>query len=561
MATAVLNRHDFPEGTSVSAWPAQNSVNGGPPAGSSIATATVTSGVLTFTGLTVGTRYIAYAAGRGVQFRADEVLGVDSASPEAPERTRVDFTEAAIGGDAVGAVNARVDLIREAPLNVMDERFGAVGGPGTTNDTAPIQEAWDLAYSSGGGGVLLPERNQFAIVQLAQRWDASTTVNLIGGGKKSTVLKKFGATTTPVIDFSADPAQLETYSDICDLSILGVGKVHHGIQFDANARLRLTNVDIRGCDRAINNLGGLVMVLTGVNLQGNNDGLVNRLSAQVGGPPPNIVVLSGCVIVGNTHRGIDHGRGSMLVLCDGTNVESNGTAADLTTGGLYVQSDITTDIGFGLVVIRDSWFEGNLGRAIQTLSGDLHMDTVNLLSSEGGRVLVASGTRSVTMRNCHAPSTGDTVTVGGTFANFEDCVIHTLVCTATDWQRRNVQGSGANTGEFSINGDVHFKRYSASVAQVGPNLFVDAVVVAAIGLAGQVAIGAKGPASEPGFSLGSGEDTKGYRSAGGILAVQDAIGYPVARTAASVANNTLFRDSADNKLKYKDTAGVTNVLY
>jgi len=32
-------------------------------------------------------------------------------------------------------------------------------------------------------------------------------------------------------------------------------------------------------------------------------------------------------------------------------------------------------------------------------------------------------------------------------------------------------------------------------------------------------------------------------------------------TAASVSNNRVFRDAADNKLKFKDNAGVVNALY
>lgn len=132
MATATLQRHNFPEGTSVSAWPAQNSVNGGPPAGAAVATASVTGGVLTFTGLTVGVRYIAYAAGRGVAFRADETLGADAAAVGSPDRERLEFVEAALTtsgatGPAGGVLSGTypdpgfaADMATQAELNAAD---------------------------------------------------------------------------------------------------------------------------------------------------------------------------------------------------------------------------------------------------------------------------------------------------------------------------------------------------------------------------------------------------------------------------------------------------------
>jgi hypothetical protein len=452
--------------------------------------------------------------------------------------------------------NSPIDLTNI--VNVQTD-YGARGN-NSANDTVAIQNAIDDVYTDGGGTVFIPP-GTYKVTELVKDWDASRTVNLMGAGKKATVLTKHGAGTDPILNFSAEASQLETYSDIRDLAILGVGKAYDGIQFDANARLRLTNVDIRGCDAGIRNLGGLVMVLTGVNLQGNNDGLVNRLSAQVSGPPPNVVVLSGCVVVGNTNRGIDHGRGSQLILCDGTDVESNGTSDDLTTGGLYVANDITTDIGFGMVLIRDTWFEGNLGRAIQTLSGDLIMDGVNILSSEDGRAVVASGTRSVRMRGVHAPSTGDTVTVGGTFASFEDSVIHTLTCTATDWHKFNVQGSGANTGALIFNGDTELRRWGASVLETPGTFFAGSNVVAALGLAGQVAAGTKGPAAEAGFTLGSGEDVKLYRGGAGYASLENALHFPVAIATSAAPNNSVFRDSADNIIKIKDNGGVVRTLY
>lgn len=50
-------------------------------------------------------------------------------------------------------------------------------------------------------------------------------------------------------------------------------------------------------------------------------------------------------------------------------------------------------------------------------------------------------------------------------------------------------------------------------------------------------------------------------TSGGVLALNTLGISFVAASAASVPTNSLFRDSADNKLKYKDNAGTVNLLY
>lgn len=348
-----------------------------------------------------------------------------------------------LSDDDSGAGDADLSVLREAPLNVKDPRFGARGdGDASVDDTDAIQRAIDTAYESGGNEVFLPP-GEYRVSSLVREWSGGlTTVNLTGSGKHSTVLRKHGSDPSPLIDFTAAVDRLETYSDICDLSLVGNDRTHDGIRLDAVARLRLRNLDIRNCAAGIRNQGGLVMTLQSCTLEGNADGLVNLRSQQSGGPPPNLVVLSGSQFIGNTHRGIDHASGQMLILCAGTDVESNGTAEDLATGGLFVAGDITGDVGYGQVVVRDTWFEGNRGRAIQSASGDLILEAVNILSSEAGRAVYARGLRSLSISGCHLPSTGDSVDADASvaFLSIDNSVVHTL--TAATGQRselRNVQ--------------------------------------------------------------------------------------------------------------------------
>ena len=69
MASHTLGGQKWPDGTSVAVYPDAAWTNtAGAPSGAAVTSATVTSGVLTFTGLTQGLRYVAYAAGQGVRF-------------------------------------------------------------------------------------------------------------------------------------------------------------------------------------------------------------------------------------------------------------------------------------------------------------------------------------------------------------------------------------------------------------------------------------------------------------------------------------------------------------
>lgn len=346
-------------------------------------------------------------------------------------------------GEDSGTGDGDVSVLREAPLNAKDSRFGARGdGDASVDDTAAIQRAIDTAYAAGGNVVYIPP-GEYRVSSLVREWRGGlTTVNLAGAGKHATVLRKYGSDRAPLIDFKASVDQLETYSDISDLALVGDNRTHDGIRLDAVARLRLRNLDIRNCAAGIRNQGGLVMTIQSCTLEGNADGLINLRSQQSGGPPPNLVVLSGSQFIGNAHRGIDHAAGQMLILCAGTDVESNGTPDDLATGGLFVASDITDDIGYGQVVVRDTWFEGNRGRAIQAAAGDLILDSVNIVSSEAGRAVYARDLRSLAVSRCHLPSPGDSVDADATvaFLSIDNSVVHSLtMATSQRSELRNVQ--------------------------------------------------------------------------------------------------------------------------
>jgi len=355
-----------------------------------------------------------------------------------------------ISGEVITSahINSIASAVNELVVNVKAAPYNATGD-NVTDDTAAIQAAIDAVYTAGGGTVFLPQGN-YRVTSLVKTWVAGTavTVNIVGAGKIATAIRKFGAGTTPIFNFDAATNQLETYSEFRDFRIVGTSKAHDGIKLDAWAYWGIVNVDIRSCDKAIHNLGGLVGTIDRCIIKSNNIGLYNRLSAQIGGPPPNLITVRGTVLNGNSTLGIDHGSGQLLIVCDGSNIEGNGTAADTTTGGLYVQNTVDDAIGYAQIIVRDTWFESNLGRSIQAYAGDLILDTVNILSPESGRAVYSDGNRMLDARNVHAPSSGDTLeaTANTYYAVVEGGVIHTVTLNSTVKRRRDVQGAAVGVG-------------------------------------------------------------------------------------------------------------------
>lgn len=98
----------FPEGTSVSAYPArQVGPEGGIPSGTATTSAPVTNGVLSFSGLADGTEYVAYANGRYKRFRTDPVAPTGTG-------TRIVGVPAGSGGLDTGKIMDAIVAARNA---------------------------------------------------------------------------------------------------------------------------------------------------------------------------------------------------------------------------------------------------------------------------------------------------------------------------------------------------------------------------------------------------------------------------------------------------------------
>lgn len=304
-----------------------------------------------------------------------------------------------------GAVTRTVqDKLRDV-VSVKD--FGAVGD-GVADDTAEIQAALDAVYAAGGGTLYFPA-GEYLVTSIVKVFASNISVVFKGAGKMATVLRKTGASTTPIFDLSCTTSPGVTYSPICDMRIRGNAKAHDGIRLTNWARFSLENVYVDACDIGINNRGSLVFVGKECTLVSNNTGYKSDAFNGVGA---NLYKFIGGSISANTTLGVDLGNGEGFSF-DGTDFGGNGTTADLNTGAVLIRSSVDDAIGVSYGSFSDCWFELNKGTTIRVQASELHLgfkDT-QCLSAEGGNVMNIGDIRSLQLINFIAPSAPDTVTV------------------------------------------------------------------------------------------------------------------------------------------------------
>lgn len=141
MATFTLTNIDrFPEGTSVAAYPLSNWPNGivdqgAAPVGSATDTQTMTSGTLTFTGLTTNTNYVAYAAPGGNKHYVYFTPGQDISSQTAIIRqgqsnvvTATELADNAVDSGAIAANAVTTAKINDSAVTTAKINDAAVTG-------------------------------------------------------------------------------------------------------------------------------------------------------------------------------------------------------------------------------------------------------------------------------------------------------------------------------------------------------------------------------------------------------------------------------------------------
>ena len=361
----------------------------------------------------------------------DAVVNIDSSD--------VSFLQAGTGAVARTAQAKMRDVV-----SVKD--FGAVGD-GVADDTAAIQAAIDAVYAAGGGTIDIPP-GVYNITSLSKNWSSAISVIIQGAGKRTTVLRKIGATTTPIMDFSADVSVLEVYCTIADLRVQGNSKAHHGIRLTRWARFDLERVQIDNCDVALENVGSLVFSVYDVTIQSNNIGYRSRKST-TGPIYCNLVQFFGGIISANSTFGADIGDASAVHLI-GTDFSANGTAGDTATGGILLRDTMDDETGYSLFSMRGCWMEANYGWALRTENATglvMELQDVVMAGNESGRVASIGTVFSSSINGLVAGAASDAVTISAARSMIVNSVIATVNDNSTQYRHLNLGTSGSQIAD------------------------------------------------------------------------------------------------------------------
>lgn len=321
---------------------------------------------------------------------------------------------------------------------------------GVTDDTAALLTCLTAIYNAGGGTMVMP-RGTAMVSSLVFAWAAAVSVNIRGAGMQATVLKKIAGTATPVLDFSAPSNVLNVYSNFSNFSILGSAKLGNGFHLTNLADIKLDSVYVANCDVAFENLGSLVFSVNRCAFVGNKIGYRCRAANLI---HANLVKFTGTRFVANTLFGIDLGQCSGVNI-DGCDIESNGTAADLTTGGVRIRSTVDDETGYSTISFTgNTWLEANFGETfyVEPAAGlELSLNDVSLLSSEGGRAANIGAVQNVILQNVLAAGPSDVVTItSAANSTVTGGNIATLTDSSTNRTRINTVSSAGSSGFNAI---------------------------------------------------------------------------------------------------------------
>lgn len=344
-----------------------------------------------------------------------------------------------------GAVATTVQRKLQESVSVFDfmtkAQIAAVQAGTSTDDTAAIQAAIDHVFSVGGGTVHVP-RGIYVVSSIVKNWTSAITVNIRGEGKRATKIKKKSGTTTPIFDFSSGTGIIETYSEISDLWLEGLGSA-------TEAALRVTdwgrwvarNLQIESCNKGIHARGALVFDVYDCTIQGNVYGYYCEKSAA--NIHSNLVQFFGGQISANTTYGVALQQAAGVHFY-GTDMSANGAAGNISTGAIYIDATVDDETGYSDVSLNGVWMEVNKGFAIRTGNAaglQLTLRDVFLASNENA-VSVGAIASSV-IYNLTAGSVTDTVSIAASRSTVVGSIIGVLTDTSTKYRHINVTTSGA----------------------------------------------------------------------------------------------------------------------
>lgn len=331
-------------------------------------------------------------------------------------------------------------------LNVLD--YGAVGD-GIADDTAAIQAAIDAAIANGKW-VYVPV-GTYSVTTLTATFTQYSSFVIQGEGQYNTVLQKRGNTQTAVLKFDSNAAPGIVYWGVKDLHIEGNGTTSSdciGLQLYHCSRGHLENLFLQNSYIGLEVNGSEQFVIRNTMFRNNGYG-VNLAQGAAAINICNLVTFDKCTFVTNALRGANVVYAAGVVFDDCV-FEKNGQTGDLNTGGVYVDNDYATQVGFGFLSFKGCWWESNYGHAFWTEFGTNRATQIGMLDclftqNEDG--IAAQCIRTIELNNVTLATSTDYCTIDSNVQSFiaNNCTLYTLTNNCSDFALTNV---GGNTYQY-----------------------------------------------------------------------------------------------------------------
>jgi hypothetical protein len=285
-----------------------------------------------------------------------------------------------------------------------------------SDQTTGVQNAIKVAYATSGE-LYLPDGLNISIsgVTLTMSGNrANQGFAIVGPGWNGAKITQTGSPGALITIVGATPTGNPSEAPLIlqGFSLQGVGKTADGILLDGIAYFRISGVQVRGCNIGIHLNSALIGVIDQMTMSNeNNYGL--RADQDGTGSPCNAIQVRDSVFNLNSVFGVFLGSGQNWLL-DGLDIEGNGTAANVNTGGIRIASSITAGLQYAIVSARSCWMESNLGTnflvdAPSVGSTYISLDSMLMITAEAHRELVVTNASNVAIRNSFSPGAGGDV--------------------------------------------------------------------------------------------------------------------------------------------------------
>jgi hypothetical protein len=364
----------------------------------------------------------------------------------------VGFLQAGTGAQARTAQAKLRDIV-----NAVDFGVKADG----SDDTAAMTDCWNALYAAGGGVMNLPA-GTIRVTALDFVFSSYVSMTIRGAGRDATVIKKLGATTTPVLSVTAT-GFLDSGLVIEDCSIVGLGATHDGLKVTDLAQLVTSNFRVNVCGVGLNTFGALVCNHYNIRLDNNATGY--SADKSTGNIYSNNVNFYGGKIQRNSSFGVNLIRGGGINFY-GTDIELNGTTGNTSTGNVVTRSTIDDEYGYANVCFDGCWFEGSYGTNIKIEAAAglfVMLRNTHINTPEAHLALVCGDIGGLTLDHVITGTSAEVYTIGavastvirnGILANLSDSSVKYTYEGVYVWGTGVIQflTGGAGKGRTSFTG-------------------------------------------------------------------------------------------------------------